>query len=593
MDYAIIIFKNIFELIIPKQSIQPAPLQEQGRLTLLDILIEIMVTKTNLAMLLFTICIVQISFGQVTKVELQRQPDNRIYIRLGYESESSFGSQQAGAYVKNNTSDDLGIKLLVSVRLTCGSTFSYNPGIGGVLTLKGNKETDPSFWFDSNFMSREIVKEYEKICGKRKEGQKSVISGISCSLISIENYSQKERDKQAQRDKEAAEHKLLAEQKARKEAEGKRNETVRSGITIRNSEMSGSQQKNENNASLERQGELAREKFQEEQNRKAQETIVNIRKREQESIARRERSNAYMQQASFYGTQAFYAKEMRVEASSFQKIHTDLSSLEADYNAKISQLAEASEREIEATSATYAAAASGIAEAGWGNSSISQSAGQLGAAIGGIVATNRANKARKELLEEKKRQERAISDAIAKAKRERIEAEQKLRAEAERLRKQGIISLRQQLIKTFIDGGLPLRKNNINQEVVYLFAYSSSKNDWNIADSAQILVSNIIPVYKLIDDTYPYKKSVLKELSALGNESNITLIGFFTDKNEVEEIRENFISSVKKADFTVKNVEVNINRIDFNPDYDFDDFWETGKTSEKNILETSETIFWN
>jgi len=318
------------------------------------------------------------------------------------------------------------------------------------------------------------------------------------------------------------------------------------------SEQEYNQRKNDQRADIERRGEQAIAKLQEEQNRKAQATIDNIRKQEQERIARKERSDAYMQQASHYGAQASYAKEMRIESSSFQQTHTDLASLEAEYRAKIRQLSEAAETEQRATSASYASAASSIAEAGWGNSAISQSAGEFGAALGGLIASNRADKARKELAEERKQQ----AEAIAKAKKERDEAEQKLRAEAERLRKEGIINLRQQLAKTFIDGGTPLHKHNIIQPEVYLFAYSSSKSDWNTANSASILVSNIIPIYKMSDDTYPYKNAVLKTLSPLGNATDITLIGFFTDKTEVEKIRTNFIASAQKAEFTVKTVDI-------------------------------------
>lgn len=357
------------------------------------------------------------------------------------------------------------------------------------------------------------------------------------------------------------------------------------------SEQEYNQRKNDQRAALELRGEQARAKLQEEQNRKAQATIDNIRKQEQESIARKERSDAYMQQASYYGAQASYAKEMRIESSSFQKIHTDLASLEAEYSAKLSQLSEAAEVELQATSASYASAASSIAEAGWGNSAISQSAGEFGAALGGLIASNRANKARKELAEQRKEQ----AQAIAKAKKAHEEAERMLKAEAERLRKEGIISLRQQLAKTFIDGGPPLQKHNIKQPEVYLFAYSSAKSNWNSALSASILVSNIIPIYKMSDDTFPYKNAILKTLNALGEPNSITLIGFFTDKAEVEKIRSNFIASIEKAEFTVKSVQIKVEekKNTIHQTLNKQDFWETGQTLINTEQEISQQGFWN
>ncbi|MBL1409799.1 MAP7 domain-containing protein [Sphingobacterium faecale] len=585
--------------------------------------------------------------------------------------------------MKNNTGDDLGIKLSVTVHLTCGSSFSYNAGIDGVINLAGGKQTDANFFFDTNGMSKEAVKEYERLCGKRKKGQKTVISGISCSLISVVNYSQQKRDEQAKREKEEAERKRLAEEKARKEAELKKqkeeeqkrlanekakqeaenqrlaeenrrkqtasdqsaNGSARTETTVsrsskteeprkdfvlgnvsveqyRNypeefktndgkyikkdnghlvyiSEQEYNQRKYEHKANLERQGEQARARLLEEQNRKAQATIDNIRRQEQERVARNERSDAYMQQASYYGAQASFAKEMRIEASSFQQTHTNLASLEAEYSAKLRQLSASAATEQQATSAAYASAAASIAEAGWGNSELSQSAGQLGAAIGGLIASSRADKARKELAEERKRQAEDIAKAMAKAKKEHEEAEQKLKAEAERLRKEaireGIINLRKQLAQTFVDGGTPLQKHNITQPEVYLFAYSSSKNDWKNANSSSILVSNIIPIYKMSDDTFPYKNVVLKTLSSLGNVDDITLIGFFTDKTEIEEIRKNFISSVQKAEFMVKTVDIKVkeNRNINKPISNDNDFWETGQTPVKTNQTNSQTSFWD
>lgn len=189
----------------------------------------IMKTTIKIIIIALVAILPVISWGQskkVTEIELQRQPDNRIYIKLGYETESSFGTQHAGVYVENKTNDRLGIKIKVNLHLTCGSTYSYNVGVGGEgIILLGGKTTDPSFFFDANYMSRDAIEQYLKLCGKRKEGQKTVISGVSCQLLNIINYSQNERDEKAKRDKEEAERKRLTEEKsakAKQEVEQKR-----------------------------------------------------------------------------------------------------------------------------------------------------------------------------------------------------------------------------------------------------------------------------------------------------------------------------------------------------------------------------------
>lgn len=567
---------------------------------------------------------------------------------------TSTGTQDLKIICKNITTDKITFKISYEVHFHNGAINKSSNSFG--IFLNPGETLDPT-WLSTqaNSYQRFLLDDYgpkekwHKYAVKDKNDKQrytAIYAVMNMKITDFENISQKERDEKAKQEKEKAERekaskgkqeaeqKRLAEEKARKEKEvskgekssastqqndfwgenskGNKTETptknfVPSNVSVEQyrsypeefktndgkyiakdnghlvyiSESEYNQRKADHQANLVQQGEQARAKLQEKQNQQAQATLDNIHRQQQESIARKERSDAYMQSASYYAQDASYAREARIDASGFQQNHTNLESLQADYNRKIQQLRQAGEQENIANQGAYANAAAGIAEAGFGSSEISQSAGQLGAMIGGMVSSSNENKARQEL------------------KRQRDEQTARIKA----AKTQALMELRAGISKTFPDGGMPISSHKITAPILYVFAYNSNKAEWEKDQSVPMNVSNVIPVYRYKDGTYPYTANVKRTFEAAGLKEPI-LMGYFTDKNEAEKYRHSLLELAPDANLIIKDIEVKQNQANSKGEKNYtqqNDFWGSGSSGEpqapnnkekKSSTPTKETNFW-
>lgn len=203
-------------------------------------------------------------------------------------------------------------------------------------------------------------------------------------------------------------------------------------------------------------------------------------------------------------------------------------------------------------------------------------------AIGGIAAAIGANKAEKDAREELKRQ------------RDEAEAEIKTR------QLKALVAMRTEISNVFIEGGMPLSSHKISAPVLYMFAYNSNKADWNKDQSVPMSISNVIPVYRYSDGTYPYTSNVKRTFESAGM-SNPIIIGYFTDQEEAEGYRSSLLEIAPEAKFAVKDVEVQVKERSISAQSSTSsevDFWGTkssGEVGSKSIptkAKEKEVDFW-
>lgn len=198
--------------------------------------------------------------------------------------------------------------------------------------------------------------------------------------------------------------------------------------------------------------------------------------------------------------------------------------------------------------------------------------GAIGSIAASISAGNAERKARESLIRERNEEEARINA-------EKLEA---------------LVAMRQQIGKVFVEGGMPLTSHKVTAPALYVFAYSSNKAEWENNQAVLMSVSNIIPVYRYNDGTYPYTSNVKRIFENVGL-SNPILMGYFTNETEAEKYRRSLLDVAPSAKFTVKEVEVKVKEQKANSTSNASetDFWGIKSTTKKQ--ETSQNTasdFW-
>ena len=188
----------------------------------------------------------------------------------------------------------------------------------------------------------------------------------------------------------------------------------------------------------------------------------------------------------------------------------------------------------------------------------------------------------------------------AKAARDAREAQEQLRIQRENEikkfeeeRKRAILEMRQDLFKRFPDGSPP-KQSKYENNTIYFFAYITEKN--KIQETKPLVtVTNIFPVSKFDDGTFPYKVSIMNKLTGIAP-GNINLTGFFESSERAEEIRKVFIKLAETSQLTVKQFQLKTNSTSASNTNKTiaSDFWENGKNTDSSQLkkQIKKDAFW-
>src|SRR5690606_5898748 len=105
-----------------------------------------------------------------------------------------------------------------------------------------------------------------------------------------------------------------------------------------------------------------------------------------------------------------------------------------------------------------------------------------------------------------------------------------------------------------------------------LFAYNSNKNEWNEDKSVAMSVSNVIPVYRYSDGTYPYLSNVKRTFES-GGMSNPIIVGYFTDRAMAEKYQQSLLGVANPGRFLISQIDIKVKEKDTEKSVSNGDFW--------------------
>ncbi|MDX5437603.1 MAG: hypothetical protein LPK03_10435, partial [Pontibacter sp.] len=287
----------------------------------------------------------------------------------------------------------------------------------------------------------------------------------------------------------------------------------------------------------------------------------------QEAINQRIEQRAQVWAQNFYYAEAISSgKQNLAELSRLSGNYNSVAELEAEFNQKSASIQAEVNSLQQARNAQLSNAANGYFNEGATEKAVAQSMQQ----IGNIVNHHKAQKEARE--------------AHLALQRER---QQKLAA-MEAARKRAIQDLRNKLVSSFPDGGTPISSHKVAAEQVYLFAYITDKNSFG-NEHASVAISNVFPVQRYSDGTYPYKTTVVNKLQGFGA-GNLTLVGYYTDRQKAEEMRTSFLNLAQKSNLRVQPITYTPAKTSASQSQTKGDFWENGQQTNPTQKKDD---FWN
>ncbi len=323
--------------------------------------------------------------------------------------------------------------------------------------------------------------------------------------------------------------------------------------------------------------------------------------------------NAYM---SGYSARQQAASQARIDAEKAQQVQQTRQRLEAMQKQQaviqtnINQAASSMAGVVSGSYATDHQKNMAIAQsAGQVAGTVAGSTGSMGAGIGAgvgvavlgsMLGSSQESRARKEAEEAKK---------AAEAEQRRLEAE------IEAMRIAAIRDMRRLMLNEFTDTGIPLSSHKTGNNTYYYFAYRVVPG---IVEAARpkIFVTNLFPVSKYSDGSWPFTNTVKKELLAAGGQGELVLTGMYDSEELGRAWHSQFLDLAKVSEVSVEQIFYQGRKSSVagsstaasSASGSSDDFWETGssaksgqqtksapaaKPAPKPASSTADDDFWN
>lgn len=554
------------------------------------------------------------------------QQDARLHVGMEYElgDNNILGvfTQDYRITVQNRTNDKLHVYIEYYAETVCGKrrTSQFAPLGDGYIMQPGesvNPTWNSAFGYQ-RFTQDECPKNTWKQVGVDKNGDKtySIISSLGYRIVKIINLSEQERKEAEAKKKIEAEEKKQNGPDTNRQEEGEENQQVEKGNATNDDFFGDGSSSKKSSHSTSNSVSSSKDLYPRDENFVADSKFKNklsgvkegeyftdgaggyykkelggarkvdkmvyereaanriYEKMERQEAERQQRDAEFQQNwdnvsTSFYVMSA--AKEGMRDASDLGSGFQNIEELNAAFNQKMRQVS-AMGSQVQAAATQGAQAYANIIGTGSSGYDYSGAVGALGSIAAGISANRAENRAREELKEQRAAEE-------ARIKKMQLDA---------------LVAVRTEIGKVFIEGGMPLSAHKITAPILYVFAYNSNKADWNKNQNVAMSISNVIPIYRYSDGTYPYTSNVKRTFENEGL-SNPILMGYFTNKSEAENYRNSLLEVAPNAKFTVKNVEVKVKEQKPNTTTNTSetDFWGTKTdTKKQNNIQNTETDFW-
>mgnify|MGYP000877029629 CR=1 FL=1 len=113
-------------------------------------------------------------------------------------------------------------------------------------------------------------------------------------------------------------------------------------------------------------------------------------------------------------------------------------------------------------------------------------------------------------------------------------------------------AMRVDLFNMFPEGGIPMSSHRISTDELYFFVYNF--DEASLRDgSPKIEISNVFPISKYGDGTWPFKSVILSKIQKSHNIGKTTLVGYYTTKEMADKMRASFIRMAAKSGMTIED----------------------------------------
>lgn len=468
--------------------------------------------------------------------------------RLGFEVIASCidpaGNQEVSLRVKNLTEQELSYDVTVIIKANDGSTKSFSRKSG----IKPGKVIGGNPWMDGASFSFKCER---KSYGKTKNGGecKSYIAGVS---LQVNNIKAKESPA-------PVEKKETVKTTTTTKATTAPKTTVTTNTTTTTTTNSAAQQQQQQNLeTLKRINDhnQARQQRIQEAHRRVDQATDYTKSMVSGVIASNKASKDFKQNNTLSGNY-----------QSVDELMADFDRRMANVNNLVSNMRTQHQNRVNTMANAY-----------WGgNNSRDVALNQGAKLLGAISADIEAKKKEREAREELERQKAAH---LAKLKAER---------------KRMLTELRTDLIARFKEGSLPLTSSRLKEQEIYYFVYAYDPSAIS-SDKPQLYVSNVFPIGRYNDGTWPLKNIITKAITPLTPYKEV-LHGYYTSRSEAEGMRKGMIEVFQKTGGVVSAVSYKGKPVATTRTTD-DDYWEMGDkkpaASKKPVAKTSEqnNDFW-
>lgn len=238
------------------------------------------------------------------------------------------------------------------------------------------------------------------------------------------------------------------------------------------------------------------------------------------------------------------------ELSTLKGNFNSVEEIEMAFQEKFNKIAGAVDKTIKSENESMANDISTMNHLLGGDESIGQGVGLVAGLLNNIGAEQR---------------KKEYEELLRKQKEEQIRRLKSMKASQ-------VVEVRKALLETFPDGGLPTSSKSIENQVIYIFSYSTNQYSF-IKDKPILSVTNVFTITRNEAGMWPFKNTLIKELQSHFNNEDIPIIlGFFTSEKDANSLRDSFLYLASQCDFNLKySTYSNKTKINGNND---NDFWE-------------------
>ena len=209
------------------------------------------------------------------------------------------------------------------------------------------------------------------------------------------------------------------------------------------------------------------------------------------------------------------------------------------------------------------------------------------------------------LINQWSNQEQANNEAEEIRQLQRAEEKQQrdaaiaVEAAAIKAKKIKLVAARKVLLAKLPEGKSPLSYEAKEVSEVYFFVYSYNPNTLE-ANNPLISISNVFPIQKYSDGSWPFKAKIMEDISKTNKTPDLRLSGYYIDKAKAEEQQQLFVRATTNYDFDVKTISYaggKSTNTDSNTDYwgntaKTDDKKTTDDTKNKQETNNTEADYW-